>query len=59
MPYRESLHHWIVVRQLSNQQNAIVARFYRRSDAEGNQRFLQLHFPASKYAVMFNSTIGI
>lgn len=59
MPYRESLYRWIVVRQWSNQQSVIVARFYRRSDAEGHQRFLQQHFPASKYAVMFDSAIEI
>lgn len=53
MSYRERLSHWAVVRLLPNQQWIVVARFRKRSDADGHAQFLQQYLPPEQVRVVF------
>jgi hypothetical protein len=49
-------HPWCIVRQLPNMQRLVVARFHRRGDAEGYMQILLPLLPASKHAIVFDTT---
>jgi hypothetical protein len=54
MPYAERLHYWAIARLLPNHQWVIVARFHRRSDADGHLRFLHRVMPDIPMRVVFD-----
>ncbi|MEG4114835.1 MULTISPECIES: hypothetical protein [unclassified Microcoleus] len=45
-----------MVRQLPNMQRLVVAGFHRRGDAEGYLQILQRLLPATKHAIVFDTT---
>lgn len=53
MPYRERLNYWAIARLLPTQNWRIVARFHRRSDAEGHCEFLKRSHPDVQFKVVF------
>ncbi|MDY6784057.1 MAG: hypothetical protein SW833_16170 [Cyanobacteriota bacterium] len=53
LTYRERLQPWCVVRHLPNLQRLTVARFSRRSDAEGYLRALRRLMPTANHVVVF------
>jgi hypothetical protein len=53
LTYRQRLNHWAIVRLLPDMQHIVVARFRRRSDADGHLHFLQ-QIPNSNFIVIFN-----
>ncbi|MBE9179992.1 hypothetical protein IQ268_15590 [Oculatella sp. LEGE 06141] len=53
-PYRDRLHHWAIARLFPNMEWQIVARFRRRSDADGHLQFLRQHHPQTEFVVMFD-----
>lgn len=52
--YGDRLKRWAIARFLPNQQPVIVARFRKRSDADGHLQFLQQQIPDGKFLVMFD-----
>ncbi|WP_293351836.1 hypothetical protein [Microcoleus sp. CAWBG51] len=44
------------MRQLPNMQRLVVARFHRRGDAEGYIQILRRLVPATKQAIVFDTT---
>ncbi len=52
--YRDRLQRWAIARFLPHQQPVIVARFRKRSDADGHLQFLQQQIPEGKFLVMFD-----
>lgn len=54
MTYRERLNSWIIARLLPNHRWAIVARFYRRSDADGYAQILRQTMPGVLFWVVFD-----
>ncbi len=54
MTYRERLDFWAVVRLLPTQQWVVVARFHRRSDADGHCEFLRRSMPSIRFQVVFD-----
>ncbi|MBW4660769.1 MAG: hypothetical protein KME15_19010 [Drouetiella hepatica Uher 2000/2452] len=53
MPYRERLNYWAIARLLPAQNWVIIARFHRRSDAEGHCAFLRRSIPDAQFRVVF------
>ena len=49
-------HPWCIVRQLPNMQRLVVARFHRRGDADGYIQILRRLLPATKHAIVFDTT---
>lgn len=45
---------WCVVRRRSNAQNAVIAQFSSRTEAEAHLQFLAKMSPASTYDVVFD-----
>jgi hypothetical protein len=58
MIYRDSLSPGCVIQQLPKLQNAIVARFRKRNDAEDYVRVLRQINPAIAYEIMFDPAIA-
>ncbi len=54
MTYRERLHYWAIARLLPTQHWAIVARFHKRSDADGHLVLLQQMLPTVQLRVVFD-----
>lgn len=54
MSYRERLNYWAVVRLLPNMQHIVMARFHRRSDADGYRVVVQRLMPAAIFVVVFD-----
>lgn len=54
MKYREMLHPWVIVRQLSNMQSITIGRFRRRMDAEGHLLALRQLIPNGKFVIVFD-----
>lgn len=52
--YRDRLQHWAIIRLLPNMQRITVARFRKRSDADGHLRFLQQHITQATFLVVFD-----
>lgn len=52
--YGDRLKRWAIARFLPNQQPVIVARFRKRSDADGHLRFLRDQIPEGKFLVVFD-----
>jgi hypothetical protein len=52
--YQDRLKRWAIARLLPNQQPVIVARFRKRSDADGHLQFLQQQIPDGQFLVMFD-----
>ncbi|UIE37645.1 hypothetical protein [Leptodesmis sichuanensis] len=52
--YKDRLKRWAIVRLFPNQQPVIVARFRKRSDADGHLQFLQQQIPDGQFLVMFD-----
>jgi hypothetical protein len=52
--YRDRLNHWAVIRLLPNVQRLVVARFHKRSDAEGHAAALKRLVPNGIYIVIFD-----
>ena len=44
------------MRQLPNMQRLVVARFHRRGDADGDIQILRRLLPATKHAIVFDTT---
>jgi hypothetical protein len=57
MNYQLRLHPWAIVRLLPNMQRIIVARFRRRSDAEGHLRCLRQLIPHATFALIFDTWV--
>ncbi|WP_293247107.1 MULTISPECIES: hypothetical protein [unclassified Microcoleus] len=53
---KSHIHPWCIVRQLPNMQRLVVARFHRRGDAEGYIQILRRLVPATKHAIVFDTT---
>jgi hypothetical protein len=53
MTYADRLKYWAIVRLLPTQRWVILARFHRRSDAEGHLRFLRRQMPNVVLAIVF------
>jgi hypothetical protein len=49
-------HPWCIVWQLPNMQRLVVARFHRRGDADGYIQILRRLLPATKHAIVFDTT---
>lgn len=56
MTYYQQLHPWCIVRFLPNLQQAIVARFRRRNDAEAHLRVLRQQGSTAEYSIVFDPT---
>ncbi len=54
MPQHERLTPWAIVRLLPNMQRIVVARFRKRSDADGHWRILRQHIPKAVFIVVFD-----
>lgn len=54
MSYKERLKYWAICRLLPNQQWVIIARFHKRSDADGHVEFLQQRMPNLVFKVVFD-----
>ncbi len=54
MTYRDRLNHWAVIRLLPNVQRLVVARFHKRSDADGHAAALKRLVPNGIYIVIFD-----
>ena len=54
MSYAERLHPWVVVRLLPKMQRVIVARFRKRSDAEGHMQALKRLMPDANFVIIFD-----
>ncbi len=54
MSYAERLHPWVVVRLLPKMQRVIVARFRKRSDAEGHMQALKRLMPDDQFVIIFD-----
>ena len=54
MTYRDRLNHWAVIRLLPNVQRLVVARFHKRSDADGHAAALKRLVPDGIYIVIFD-----
>jgi hypothetical protein len=55
MTYQEKLNPWIIIRKQPDQQQLIVARFRRRTDAEGHLRILKHMVANAEFAIVFES----
>lgn len=55
MTYRDRLSPWVIVRLLPNMQRVVVARFRKRSDAEGHLRRLRQLMPDVKFVIIFDT----
>lgn len=54
MSYRERLKYWALVRLLPSHQWVVIARFRKRSDANGHLQFLQQQMPDVSFKVVFD-----
>ncbi|WP_424100179.1 hypothetical protein [Moorena producens] len=54
MSYSERLHPWVIVRLLPKMQRVIVARFRKRSDAEGHLQALKRLMPDAQFIIIFD-----
>ena len=54
MTYRDKLSPWCIIRPISSVQMRIVARFRRRSDAEGHLQILKRLMPDIPFEIMFD-----
>lgn len=55
MTYQEKLSPWTIIRMQPDQKSVIVARFRRRSDAEGHLLVLKKMMPHIEFAIAFES----
>lgn len=55
MTYQERLSPWTIIRKQPDQQLLSVARFRRRSDADGHLHRLKQRTPNAEFAIMFES----
>lgn len=53
-----NIHPWCIVRQLPNMQRLVVARFYRRNDADGYIQVLRRLLPGVNHTIVFDVTEG-
>jgi hypothetical protein len=58
MIYRDRLSPWCVIQQLPKLQNAIIARFRKRNDAEAYVKVLRQMNPAIVYEIVFDPPIA-
>ena len=54
MSYSERLHPWVIVRLLPKMQRVVVARFRKRSDAEGHLKALKRLMPDAQFVIIFD-----
>ncbi|NJO41353.1 MAG: hypothetical protein HC769_06440 [Cyanobacteria bacterium CRU_2_1] len=54
MTYANRLNHWAVVRLLPNLQRVTIARFHKRSDADGYVQALRRLIPDATFIVVFD-----
>ena len=54
---KSNTHPWCIIRQLSNMQTIVVARFHRRQDAEGYLQVLRRLVPIVSHVIVFDSMI--
>ncbi len=52
--YKDRLKRWAIARLVPNQKPVVVARFRKRSDADGHLQFLQQQIPDGQFLVMFD-----
>lgn len=52
--YGDRLKRWAIARFLPHQQPVIVARFRKRSDADGHLQFLRHQIPEGRFLVVFD-----
>ncbi len=56
MSYKDQLHPWCIIRQLSNGRSRLIIRFRRRSDAEAHLQILRANNPTASYEIIFDVT---
>lgn len=54
MTYRDRMTRWLVVRLLPNMQRVTIARFAKKSDADGYAKVLQQLEPQHQFIVLFD-----
>ncbi|NET83279.1 MAG: hypothetical protein F6J94_15560 [Moorea sp. SIO1F2] len=54
MSYHQRLHPWVIIRLLSKMQRVVVARFRKRSDAEGHLQALKRLMPDAEFIIIFD-----
>lgn len=54
MSYKDQLHPWCIIRQLSNGQSRLIIRFRRRNDAEAHLQILRSNNPTASYEIIFD-----
>lgn len=52
--YRDRIRHWVIVRSLPDCRYTVVARFRKRSDAEGHLKFLRQRLPKVEFEIVFD-----
>ena len=57
MPYRNRLNRWIIVRLLPNMQRIVVARFYKRCDADGHLQVVRRLVPDGQFEIVFDCNL--
>lgn len=55
MTYRDRIQRWLVVRLLANMQRVVIARYAKKSDADGYVQALRRLEPRSKFVVIFDT----
>jgi hypothetical protein len=53
--YHDRIQHWMIVRSLPNCKYTVVARFRKRSDAEGHLTFLRQRLAGIEFKIMFDT----
>lgn len=52
--YQQKLSPWTITRVQPNHELTTIARFRRRSEAEGHLRIVQQFMPEAKFAIVFD-----
>jgi hypothetical protein len=55
MTYSDRIRRWLVVRLLANMQRVVIARYAKKSDADGYVQALQRLEPSGKFVVIFDA----
>ncbi len=57
MTYKNKLSPWCIIRPLPDMRYRFIARFRRRSDAEGHLQILRQNNPTVCYEIIFDMTL--
>lgn len=56
MTYKNKLSPWCIIRPLPDMRYCFIARFRRRTDAEGHLHILRRNNPIASYEIIFDMT---